>query len=503
MPTLARVLPYVLLVAGTVAFRVPALQNARGVNSDSAIVGLQGMHVLRGEVSPFLWGTGYQGSFDAVAAAAGFAVFGTSALVLMWGPLAAYALMVVLSFSTLNRHTSRWAAFAAALLLVFTPDAVNRISLYPPRQWSITCLFLAIWLIDRPERRGRLLTLFTGALCLTLAPYLDLFTVQSLPAVGLFAALCAIDAASWKHRMLQIGAVAAGMAGGTFVVSQVGGEPLGAHATAILFHRIGANFRLLWDTCLPWLLGYGVYVPGANLYPDRWHPPAVLRVVQTAAGFSLVLLIASAGVFAVLRRIPWPARRLGLLGLAAAASAVGGFLVSAMPSDMWSTRYLTPVIWFAPFALAPLAAWLKPRALAVLLAPYLMVAAVGGWMSYGPYVNGPLPVRSPRGVALDEEALARFLRKRDVRFASAQYWLAYRLTFLFGEDPIVVPMNHQQDRYAPYLEGFRAAPVVAFIFHPSEPRASPGAMEPVLRRAGGILERHEVAGFTVLLHFRQ
>ena len=67
--------------------------------------------------------------------------------------------------------------------------------------------------------------------------------------------------------------------------------------------------------------------------------------------------------------------------------------------------------------------------------------------------------------------LADALRAEGVRYAAAQYWLAYRLTFLFDEDPVVVPLAEADDRYRPYRDGFEAAPVVAYVFHPSEPRA--------------------------------
>src|SRR5215510_2802496 len=49
----------------SVLFRIPPLLNARGVNSDAAVVGLQALHILQGEWSWFLWGAPYQASFDA------------------------------------------------------------------------------------------------------------------------------------------------------------------------------------------------------------------------------------------------------------------------------------------------------------------------------------------------------------------------------------------------------------------------------------------------------
>ncbi len=102
-------------------------------------------------------------------------------------------------------------------------------------------------------------------------------------------------------------------------------------------------------------------------------------------------------------------------------------------------------------------------------------------------------------MAVDEAALAGALRAEGVRYAAAQYWLAYRLTFLFDEDPVVVPLDPREDRYRPYRDGFDTAPVVAYGFHPSEPRARPEQVEEQLRDAGTPYRRMEVDGFTVLI----
>ena len=87
-------LPLLLLLVGSVVARLPALVNARGVNSDAAVVGLQAMHILHGEWSWFLWGAGYQASFDAALVAAAFAVTGPSVLTLMAVPLIGHLILV-------------------------------------------------------------------------------------------------------------------------------------------------------------------------------------------------------------------------------------------------------------------------------------------------------------------------------------------------------------------------------------------------------------------------
>ena len=142
-------LPPLLLVVASVVARLPALVNARGVNSDAAVVGLQAMHILRGEWSWFLWGAGYQASLDATLVAAAFAVTGPSTLALMVVPLIGYLVLVVLAYDVLHRAIGRGSAAVAWLPLVFAPQPINGVALYAPRQWAITTTVLAVWLASR------------------------------------------------------------------------------------------------------------------------------------------------------------------------------------------------------------------------------------------------------------------------------------------------------------------------------------------------------------------
>ena len=48
----------------------------------------------------------------------------------------------------------------------------------------------------------------------------------------------------------------------------------------------------------------------------------------------------------------------------------------------------------------------------------------------------------------------------------ADYWTAYRLTFLHDEELIVIPLHESQDRYQPYRRAFAAAPEVAYVYDP-------------------------------------
>jgi hypothetical protein len=494
-----------VLLLATLLFRLPPLLNARGVHSDAAIVGIQARHMLQGEWNWFLWSAGYQGSFDAVLVALAFKVAGATALVLMLVPLLGHVLVQLLTFGILRRRLGVWPGLLATLPVVFTPQAINGVALYAPRQWSITCVFLGLWLLDgASQSRKPLLRYVAGAALGPLSIYLDLYALQLMPGFAAFALACAADdwpglSRGWRRLVATGAGGVLGWAGLQWLRS----HPGAASGTAGLsLEPVKRNAALLWETCLPWVLGYGVYVPGHNLYPDRWEAPLPFALFQKLGAALLVLGIIVGGVSVFLRRLPWRARRLGGLGAMVSAAALGGFLISGMPTDMWSARYLAPIVWFAPFALAPAALLLRPRRFAVALTPYLITAAVGGWLSYGLFVNGPLPRRDARGVAQEEQQVAQFLRERGVTAAAAQYWLAYRLAFLFEENPVVMPLNPGEDRYHPYRVAFDQAPRVAFIFHPSEPRAQPEPYEAMLRQAGARYERVEVAGFTLLIASR-
>ena len=125
-------LPLLLLLVGSVVARLPALVNARGVNSDAAVVGLQAMHILHGEWSWFLWGAGYQASFDAVLVAAAFAVTGPSALTLMAVPLIGHLVLVGLVYDVLRRVVGRGSA-AVACLPLCSPRSRSTASRSTPR----------------------------------------------------------------------------------------------------------------------------------------------------------------------------------------------------------------------------------------------------------------------------------------------------------------------------------------------------------------------------------
>ena len=107
--------------------------------------------------------------------------------------------------------------------------------------------------------------------------------------------------------------------------------------------------------------------------------------------------------------------------------------------------------------------------------------------------------QTDRAIAREEASLGRWLWQQGIKYGVADYWMAYRLSFLFAEAPIVVPLNEGQDRYPPYRRAFRQQRHVAYIFHPSRPAATAKDWEPRLKKTCAQMQRSEIDGFTVLL----
>jgi hypothetical protein len=493
-----------IVLGATIWFRLPILVNATALNSDAAVVGLQARHILRGEWSPFLWGTRYQSSIEAVFAAGIFAVAGATPLALLLVPMIGYLLASALAYDLLRTRTSPRKAALLMMPMAVTAMPVNIILLNVARSWSITAVFASAWLLDGASRSRRpLARLAAGCYLGLLAIYLDFFSVVFLGGLALLAVAATRDdrvpRGIWSRRLLACGG---GAAAGVVTLWIVRGSTASPSEATLTTARLARNLHLLLESCLPWTIGRKTFVLSGMLNPAPWSPPAAYAWVPPVGAWCFAILLGASAIAVASRaRSDWHVSRLGAFGLAVAASAIAAFLFSGKPEDVWSARYLAPIVLAAPFALAPACRALG-RWFPALLLPYLVAAAVSGWLAYGDETAGPFPAPASAGMDRDVAALRDALRERGVRHGAAQYWLSYRLSFLFEEDPIIVPLEPYDDRYPPYRDAVVSAPIVAFIFHPSEPRARPEPVETILRGNGTRFERLTVGGFTALVATR-
>ena len=466
-----------MLLTLSYLFRLPALLNARSTNSDAAIVGLQAMHMLKGEVSPLLWGSGYQTSADALVAALFFAVLGASPLVLMLSSLTLHVVSTCLAFVMLRRRFAPWVALFLVLALVVTPSSVHSYALYPPRQLSLTLAMASLFAID--SRR-----LALGGLFATLAISADPYPMLLFPILGLYAVLV-----SWR----RIGVFVLGALGGLVpfvLIHRLPNAKSGpmTFTTSMLAHHA----RLLWEECLPWALSYKVYYAHHVMDYAPWDAPWWFRLVGSVGA----VLVGGLVLYGLSAHGPRDVRWLGFATALTFPLALAAFLVSVMAMDHFSMRYLAVLTLMLPFAVAPAAKALGVRRFGLLYAPHLVAAAVAGWVGYGPFVRGVLPVRAPE--LADDYALVDAMRARGVTIAEADYWTSYRLTFLHGEAITVVPTNPGEDRYPPYRAAFMNSRQFAYVYDPGRSRETLADAEQDLQLTASHVDKVLVGRLTVL-----
>ncbi len=464
-------LPALVLLVLSVLFRLPALLNAASVDSDSAIVGLQAMHLLHGEWSPFLFGSGYQTSVDSCVAAVFFLFLGPAPIALMLSTFLGHLALTGLAYATLQRHLRPWTAAIVVLPLVFTPAPLHTYILGPPRQASLTLVFLAVWLLDGASRaKHPRLAYGGGAAVAAFACYADPYALLFLPALLLLALLASADGEGDAPRrgpevFRRLGACAIGGAAGIVPLVLLWRAPGATHGeTTLGLSFLAHNAKLLREEALPWILSATAYFSRRGIAYGPWHAPAAFRAVQWVGALSFLGAMAFGAIGFARGRAPWRVRRLGLVGFVMLPLTLGAFLLSSMVMDLFSTRYLAAIVLASPLAFAPLGWELDARRLGALLAPYLVSAAVAGWLGFGSFVEGPLPLRTARGQGTDEGLLSKALAQRGVSHAMADYWVAYRMTFLAREKLEVVPLQPALDRYAPYRTGLARDAAVAYVF---------------------------------------
>lgn len=468
-----------ILVVLSFAARFYALANPDTTNSDCAVVALQAMHVLRGEWGPFLWGSAYQTSVDSTVAAGFFALFGATPLALMISALALHAALTVLAYAMLARAIDERRALLLALLLVFTGAAIHSYALYPPRQAALTIGFAALFALDRGGVRG----LAVGAALAAFSLFADPYALLLVPGAGVLALFAIAAAPAARARVRHaIAALIGGAIGAVPLALLVHQPSWKSGVTGLSLDVFARNVRLLFETCGPWAFGTTVYRPETALVYLPWSAPLVVRAIQLAGGLLLAASCFVAPLAAFDRRTSAGARRLGLAGAAITWSTLAGFVTSVMVMDHFSMRYLAAALLAAPLALAPVAERLSLRALGAALAPMLASGFIGGFASTRAFADG-FDVASLGGRADEREVMAE-LERRGIRAGVADYWVAYRLTFLAKERIVVVPGHAAQDRYPPYRRTVAQVDrhaVVFDAFRSEEPRAS---IEARLRAAG-------------------
>jgi hypothetical protein len=157
--------PWTLMLAAAaaaatgIALRVWVYRSSRGVpNSDEAVMGLMGRHMIHGEFPTFFWGAAYSGSQEALLSVPGFLIAGSGWLELRLVPITLSAFAALLVWRVGLRTVGGPAAAAgAALFWIWPPFVIDQLTeeIGSYASGVLYCgllLLLALRIAERPDR---------------------------------------------------------------------------------------------------------------------------------------------------------------------------------------------------------------------------------------------------------------------------------------------------------------------------------------------------------------
>jgi len=465
--------------------RLPLWVNPDGLNSDHAVSALQALHMLRGELSWFLWGVGYQASLEPLINAVFFLLLGYNSYAVLATSYVAYAISLWAIFSIFRRYVRKEAAGFLAFFLVLAAPPFLTGTFYPPRPWCLTAIFVGLWAADRGKYGW-------GCFLAFLSLYIDFFAIQFWPAL---LAFCAVKAWGDSDRKRALKHFVVGFLAGAVVLALTrklgpqGGPPLG-----INFRYVVQNLKLEFLGMIPTLLGIPTYSAEYEaLYPAWFRSPAVL-VARFLAGVSP--LVAIMWSFRHWKTWDRSTTLWVLFGACLCMTSLVGATLSSNLSDIHANRYLLPLVWALPFLLLPFVERTPLKRAATYFTPYFVVVFLTTQLNYGPAVSRLLiPTPTPFGTAAPEKELKKFLLAEEVRHGYATYWPSYRMTYLFNELPLIVPVDARSNRYQPYWQTVEKAPRYALIFTDKEQNYVKDSEER-LKSENKKYKPFSVAGFT-------
>jgi hypothetical protein len=519
---LSRWLP-LIAAAAAVVVRVPFLLRSDAFfNSDEALEGLMARHL--GELPIFFWGQGYKGVPEVYLSALAFAIFGVGVVQLKAVTLAIWTAAVAASTRLGQRWYGDTGGIIAGALLVIGPTSVIYWSLSASAEVAwLTLIFAVVLLayqrsVDDPARPvppvvmtgcGAALWVhpiavsFVGGLALNAAlrsrwwrqrrsaGLIDLVTVRHLRGPARIAILAlhlmvvfVLATFLWTYFgftlsagfvtaahpqkvfrtltiVVAIAVMAHALAGVVVdrrrVVAAAGWFALGLVPVALYMARGGApgsviSVHPLADApaligtfateALPMMLG--IRAPDVGRIAPWWlaAPFVVLLVIH--------LVATSRDWLALSRTPPEPSRVVAVFTAMCLVLMLGP---GGAFNDIHSYRYLMP--FFGLMALSAASAVVAVAARSRAAAALIAAACVASF--------AVMDVRWFAALHVDgsDREIVKCLEEQGIRAATADYWIAYRLTFLADEAVVVNPTENA--RYTPYADTVQSASRRAWI----------------------------------------
>ncbi len=481
---LRRTAPLIALVALGLALKVALLvAGAVPFNSDEAIVALMARHILQGERPAFFYGQAYMGSFDAYLIAGAFALMGESVLVVRVVQAALFAAVLLTGYAVALRFTSSSSiAWLTALLFAFPPVLLTLYTTATLGGYGEVMLAgnLLLWWghrlgLEDARRRGLWLAWGVAA---GLGFWAFGLVLVYLAPVALWL-LWRLRVRPWREYLLAASGFALGslpwwlgnLGRVDVAIAELAGSAVKSTATAGSFlGNVGVrvfNFLVLG---LPAL--FGLRFPWSIEGPPLWLAVPVLALYLGAIGYA---------ISAIPRADPLPGSGHGfregkslLWGVCGALFL--GFVLTPFggdPSGRYFLPLYLPLFIFTARALMALRervgrwAWVLPG---VVLA-FNLVGTAQAALTNPPGITTQFEDITQVDHRYDAELIG-FLREHGGTRGYANYWVAYPIAFLSGEEIALVPhlpykadlrYTSRDDRYLPYTQAVAQAASVVYV----------------------------------------
>ncbi len=459
-------------------------------NSDEAIVGLMGRHILEGKWPVFFYGQSYMGSLDAALVALGFMLFGSEVFVIRMVQILLYLGTIFLTVSLSARiFRSQLAGLVSGLLLA--APAVN-VTLYTTVSLGgygealligALLLFLAIQIDEAPDNTLYYLLwgLFSGlgiwAFGLTIAYILptSFMVVRSLTK-------------SRRSSWWVLGAM-------IFLAGIIGALPIiiwaGENGVSVLVQElfgaaiaidVGANFLSTLAKHIQSFFLFGITVT-LGFRPPWTTEPIALLLVPLALVFWVLVFIQ------IFRRLRDDSLHRASYWMVAGVMGVVilVFVLTPFGFDP-SGRYFLPIyvtlaIFAGDFFAQPtfrINAGFRALILAAVVA-FNLWSNLEAALQYPPGITTQFDAVTRIDHRYDEQ-LVEFLSKHGETRGYSNYWVSYPLAFESDETLIYIPRlpyhldfryTDRDDRYEPYQVLVDESEHVAYIttFHPDLDRS--------------------------------
>ncbi|OGW63155.1 MAG: hypothetical protein A2V83_05480 [Nitrospirae bacterium RBG_16_64_22] len=453
---------FVLAVVLGLAFRVfYGPWGALSVDSDEAVGGLMGMHILRGEFPVFYWGQSYMGSAEAYLHAVSFEIAGAGPATLRIKPLVVGIAEILAVYGLARTTGDRRLALGAAAFFSLAPPFLLLHSISAKANHNETLLLGTLVFLGtirllgeehavRRKSRSLALGFLAG-----FAWWTHILVVYYLLPVVLVLAWLGWRKIRWREW-------AAGGAG-----FAVGGLPFWVYNAA----HSWASFALVrteettgfWRN-LSFLLGDRMsFVLSLNYLAD-----AGWKGVSNGLVFVWLVLLAVvvvSGLWAFVARDARDSRnRLRVLCALFIVSMAAILATSRYGQPAMGTRYILPIYSVLPLALILWIPAVERRwrgFLPIWVGVILVFHLVLNLLAVRTHYAGEAGETSRRAT---DEAIA-YMRSHGIKGAYADYWVSYHLTFHAGEEIVVSPIA-EAGRYPPYAAYLESASNVAYVFRP-------------------------------------